>query len=54
MPISVPRKSQKLVLVLTTSTMVTEDSEEAILISAKELEQVMYIQYYIAFLGGVN
>ena len=31
-----------------------EDSEEAILISAKELEQVIYIQYLIAFPGGVT
>ena len=41
-------------LVLTTSTSVTEDSEEATLVSAKELEQVTYIQYPIAFPGGVN
>ena len=32
----------------------TEDSEEAILVSAKELEQVTCIQYPIAFPGGVT
>ena len=40
--------------VLTTSTLVTEDSEEATLVSAKELERVLCIQYPIAFLGGVT
>ena len=32
----------------------TEDSEEAILVSAKELEQVMCIQYPIVFPGDVT
>ena len=32
----------------------TEDNEEAILVSVKELEQVMCIQYLIAFPGGVT
>ena len=32
----------------------TEDSEEAILISVKELEQVMCIQYHIPFPGGIT
>ena len=32
----------------------TEDSEEAILINVKELEQVMCIQYPITFPGGVT
>ena len=32
-----------------TSTSVTGDSEEAILVSSKELERVTYIQYPIAF-----
>ena len=32
----------------------TEDSEEAVLVSAKALEQVTYIQYLIAFLGDVT
>ena len=40
--------------VLTISTLVTEDSEEAILASAKELKQVTYIQYPIIFPGGVT
>ena len=40
--------------VSTTSTSVTEDSEEATLVSAKELEQVMCIQYPITFLGVVT
>ena len=31
----------------------TEDSEEAILVSGKELKQVTCIQYLIAFPGGV-
>ena len=47
-------EAKKLVSVSTTSTSVTENSEEAILVSAKELEQVTYIQYPIAFPGGVN
>ena len=46
--------AKRLALVSTTSTLVTEDSEEAILISVKELEQVMCIQYPIAFPGGVT
>ena len=32
----------------------TEDSEEAILVSVKELERVTCIQYLIAFLSGVT
>ena len=32
----------------------TEDSEEAIIVNAKELEVVTYIQYFIAFLGGIT
>ena len=40
--------------VSTTSTLVTEDSEEATLVSVKELEQVTCIQYFIAFPGGVT
>ena len=43
------KKLKKLVLVLATSTLVTEDSKKAILISAKGLEQVTYIQYPIIF-----
>ena len=35
-----------------TSTLVTENSEEAILVSVKELEPVMCIQYLIAFPGS--
>ena len=33
---------------------VTEESEEATLVSAKELERITYIQYPIAFPGGVT
>ena len=40
--------------VSTTSTSVTEDSEEATLVSAKELKRVTCIQYPIAFPGGVT
>ena len=40
--------------VLTTSTSVTEDSEEATLVSAKELEQISCIQYLIVFPGGIT
>ena len=40
--------------VSTTSTSVTEDSEEAILVSTKELERVTCIQYLIAFSDGVT
>ena len=43
-----------MVLVLTTSTSVTEDSEKAILVSVKDLKQVTCIQYPIAFLGSVT
>ena len=46
--------AKKLVLFLTTSTLVTKDSEEAILVSVKELERVTYIQYLITFPGGVT
>ena len=41
-------------LVLTTSTSVTKNNEEVILIIAKELEQIMYIQYLIAFQGNIT
>ena len=40
--------------VLATSISVTKDSEEAILVSVKELEQVTCIQYPIAFPGTVT
>ena len=46
--------AKKLVSVSTTSMSVTEDSEEAILVSVKELEQITYIQYPIAFLDSVT
>ena len=39
--------------VLTTSTSVTENSEEAILVSVKELKRITCIQYPIAFPGSV-
>ena len=35
------------------STLMTENSKKAILVSAKMLERVMCIQYLIAFLGAV-
>ena len=34
--------------------LVTEDSEEAILVGAKKLEQIIYIWYPIAFPGGIT
>ena len=46
--------AKKLASVLTTSTLVTENSEKAILVSVKELEQILCIQYLIAFPGGVT
>ena len=50
-----PRKgAKKLASVLTTFTLVTEDSEKTILVSVKELEQVTCIQYFIAFPGDVT
>ena len=48
------KRAQKLASVLMTSTSVIEDSEKAILVSAKELEQVTYIQYPIIFLSNVT
>ena len=45
---------KKLASVSRTSTSITEDSKEAILISVKELEQVTYIQYPITFPSGVT
>ena len=45
---------KKLVSISTISISVTKNSEEAILVSAKELEQVTCIQYFIAFPGGVT
>ena len=41
-------------LVSMTSTSVTENSEEATLVSAKELERVLCIQYPIAFPHGIT
>ena len=49
MPTHISKKSQKLVLVLATSILVIEDSKEAILVDAKGLEHVIYIQYFIVF-----
>ena len=40
--------------VLTTFTLVIKDSEEAILVSAKELKRVTCIQYPIAFPSNVT
>ena len=42
-------KAKKLALVLTTSMLMTEDSEVAILVRVNELEQVTCIQYPITF-----
>ena len=46
--------AKKLALVSTTSTLVIENSEEAILVSVKELERITCIQYLIAFPGDVT
>ena len=46
--------AKKLVSILTISTLITENSKEAILVSVKELEQVTCIYYPIAFLGGIT
>ena len=54
MLISIPRRSKKLLLVSTTFTLVTKDSEEVIFVSAKELEQVTFIQYPITISGSVT
>ena len=43
MPISVPKKAKKLVSVLATLMSITKNSKEAILVSAKDLKQAMYI-----------
>ena len=37
-----------------TPTLVIENNEKAILVSAKELEQITYIQYLIAFSGSIT
>ena len=47
------KRAKKLASVLTTSTLVIEDSEEAI-VGAKELERVTCIQYPITFPGNVT
>ena len=47
-------KTKNLVSISTTSTSVTENNEETILVSVKELERVTCIQYPIAFPGGVT
>ena len=39
---------------MTTSTLITKNNEEAILVSAKELEQVTCIQYPIIFQGDIT
>ena len=48
------KRAKKLASVSTTSTLVTENSKEAILVSVKELKQVTCILYFIAFPGGVT
>ena len=47
-------RTKKLASVSTTFMSVTEDSEKAILVSVKELEQVICIQYLIAFPGNIT
>ena len=42
-------EAKKQISVLTSSMLVIENSKEAILVSDKELEQVMCIQYSIIF-----
>ena len=49
MSISISERAKKLILVSAISTLVTEDSKEAILVSAKGLEQLTCIMYSIAF-----
>ena len=46
--------AKKQVLVSTIFTWVIKDNEEAILVNAKELEQITCIQYSIAFPGSVT
>ena len=48
------KRAKKLASVLTTSTLVNEDSEKAILVSVKELERVTCIRYPITFPGGIT
>ena len=43
MSINVPKRAKKLVLVMTISMLVTEDSKELILINVKDLKQVTCI-----------
>ena len=48
------KRAEKLALVSTISMLVIEDSEEAILVSAKKLEQVTCIKYLITFSDSVT
>lgn len=43
------KKAKKLVLILVTSISVTEHSKKAILVNAKDLKQMICIQYLIIF-----
>lgn len=54
MTTSTIKEIKKLVLVLTTFRSMSKDSEKAILVIAKELEQVTYIQYPIVFQGDIT
>lgn len=46
---NISKKLKKLVFILATSTLVTKNSKEAILVNVKSLEWIMYIQYPIIF-----
>ena len=46
--------AKKLVSVLITSMLVTKDNEKTIFINAKELEQIICIQYPITFSSNVT
>ena len=48
------KKAKKQVLISTTSNSMIKNSKETILVSDKELEQVMYIQYFIFFYGSLT
>ena len=43
------KRAKNLVLVLAIFILVTKNSKKVILVSAKDLEQVRYIQYFIIF-----
>lgn len=49
MLINISKKLKKLEFILAISTLVTKNSKEAILVNAKSLEWIIYIQYPIIF-----